>query len=89
MAGTIRIPAHAKFIGGGGTITYKGNTNACIWWELVGVASMIEGAPYGSLDNIQHITDSDGYATAVYTAPTADPGVGNYDRIKVHEAQVV
>ena len=89
MAATIKIPAHVKLIGGGGTITYKGNADKCIWWELVGVSAMVEGAAYGSLDNIQHITDADGYATAVYTAPTTDPGAGNYDRIKVHEEQAV
>ena len=86
MAATITVPVHVKTIKGGGTITYKGNASRCIWWELVGVDTMVEGAAYGSISNEQHITDSNGYATVSYHAPTTDPGANKMDRIKVYES---
>ncbi len=86
MAATISVPSHAKFVGGGGTITYKGNASRCIWWELVGVDTGVEGAPYGTLSNVQFDTDLNGRATASYHAPEVDPGAGKSDRVKVYES---
>lgn len=86
MAATIYVPQHTRTIKGGGTITYKGNPSRCIWWELVGVDTGIEGGAYGTLTNAQHVTDASGYATVSYTAPVADPGANRMDRIKVHES---
>lgn len=89
MAATITLSSTVQKIKGGGTITYKGNANRCIWWELVGVDSLVEGAAYGSLSNVQDETDADGYATAIYTAPTANLLTTQWDRIKVHESAAV
>ena len=86
MAAQITIPQHVKYLAGGGAITYKGSPSRCIWWELVGVDSMVEGAPYGSLSNEQHFTDANGYATVVYHPPSVSPGANKSDRIKVHES---
>lgn len=86
MAATIYIPAHARTIKGGGTITYKGNVSRCVWWELVGVDTGVEGAAYGTITNAQHMTDKGGYATVTYNAPVVDPGANRKDRIKVHES---
>jgi len=86
MAATITVPEHVKTIKGGGTITYKGSVSRCIWWELVGVNGVTEGAAYGTISNAQNVTDKGGYATIIYHAPTVDPGVGKKDRIKVHES---
>lgn len=89
MAATIIIPLHTQALGGGGSITYRGNVTRCVWWELVGVDGGVEGAPYGALSNQQELTDGGGYATAFYTAPTVDPGVGKSDRVYVHESLAV
>jgi hypothetical protein len=53
---------------------------------LVGVDTGVEGAAYGTISNAQHVTDAGGYATVVYHAPVADPGVNRLDRIKVYES---
>ncbi len=89
MAAVLTIPTLAKTLGGGGAITYRGNVSRCIWWELIGVDGVTEGASYGTLSNQQDLTDTGGYATALYTAPTVDPGAGKFDRIKVHESAAV
>jgi hypothetical protein len=86
MAASVYIPSHIRMIEGGGTVTYKGNPSRCIWWALVGVDTGVEGAAYGTISNEQHITDAGGYATAVYHAPTVDPGANKLDRIKVYES---
>lgn len=86
MAATIYIPDHIRTVKGGGTVTYKGNPSRCIWWDLVGVDTGVEGAAYGTISNAQHVTDAGGYATVVYHAPVADPGVNRLDRIKVYES---
>lgn len=84
--GQIIVPRHVTFIGGGGAITYSGSVSRCIWWELVGVDTGVEGAPYGSLSNEEPLTDADGLATAHYTAPTTALTATQSDRIKVHES---
>lgn len=89
MAATITLASGTKRIKGGGTITYKGNASRCIWWELVGVDTGVEGAAYGSIQNETHITDGQGFATVVYIAPVAALGANQFDRIKVHESQAV
>lgn len=89
MPGTLHAASTVERIKGGGTITYKGNPNRCIWWQLVGVDTGIEGAAYGSLSHIQTETDGAGYATAVYTAPVVDLTVNQNDRIRVYESQAV
>jgi hypothetical protein len=89
MAATIHIGSGARRVGGGGTITYKGNPDRCIWWELVGVDAMVEGAAFGLLANEQHITDADGYATVSYVAPVAALDPDQWDRIKVYESMAV
>ena len=86
MAAIITVASTVEKIGGGVTLTYKGNANRCIWWELVGVDAMVEGAAFGTLSQAQHITDADGYATATYTAPTSALDPDQWDRIKVHES---
>lgn len=86
MSATITVPEHARMLKGGGTITYKGNAGRCIWWELVGVDTGVEGAAYGAISNAQHVTDQDGRATVSYHAPLIDPGTNRKDRIKVHES---
>lgn len=88
MPGTLTAASTAELIGGGGTITYKGNANRGIWWALVGVDTGVEGAAYGSLSNKQLLTDANGYATAVYHAPNS-LGANQHDRIKVFESQAV
>ena len=88
MPGQLTASATVEKLGGGGTITYKGNANRGIWWALVGVDTGVEGAAYGTLTHAQPITDAGGYATAVYTAPTSI-GANQHDRIKVFESQVV
>lgn len=88
MPGLITAASTVQKLSGGGTITYTGNTSRCIWWALLGVNAGVEGAAYGTLTHKQSITDSSGYATAIYTAPIA-LGAGQYDRIKVFESQVV
>jgi hypothetical protein len=50
---------------------------------------MVEGAAYGSLSNVQNETDADGYATAIYTAPTSNLLTTQWDRVKVHESAAV
>lgn len=89
MAAIIMLANTVEKIGGGGTITYKGNPNRCIWWHLVGVSSNVEGAAYGTLSNAQKETDADGYATAIYTAPTSNLAATDWDRIKVYESTTV
>lgn len=89
MAATIVLASTVQKIKGGGTITYKGNPNRCIWWQLVGVDTNVEGAAYGALSNVQDETDADGYATAIYTAPTANLPATQWDRVKVHESAAV
>ena len=89
MAASIVVASTAKHIKGGGTITYKGNPSRCIWWHLVGVDAMVEGAAFGSLSNIQDETDEDGYATAVYTAPVVALDPDQWDRVKVFESIAV
>jgi hypothetical protein len=89
MPGTITLSSTVQKIKGGGTITYKGNANRCIWWELVGVDANVEGAAFGALSNTQDETDTDGYATAIYTAPTANLDPDQWDRVKVHESMAV
>lgn len=89
MAAIITLANTVQKIGGGGTITYKGNPNRCIWWHLVGVSSNVEGAAYGTLSNAQKETDADGYATAIYTAPTSNLAATDWDRIKVYESTAV
>jgi hypothetical protein len=86
MAATITLASTVQKIKGGGTITYKGNPSRCIWWELVGVDTGVEGAAYGTLTNAQ---DADGYATATYTAPTSNLGANQHDRVRVHESMAV
>jgi hypothetical protein len=83
---TINLASGVTKIGGGGTITYKGNPDRCIWWELVGVDANVEVAPFGELANEQHITDADGYATVSYIAPESTLDPDQWDRIKVHES---
>lgn len=89
MPGTLYASSRAEKIKGGGTITYKGNPNRCIWWKLVGVDTGVEGAAYGSLTHIQVETDSGGFATAVYVAPTSNLTPNQNDRIRVYESQAV
>lgn len=89
MPGTLHAASTVEKIGGGGTITYKGNANRCIWWELVGVDTEVEGSAYGTLSHMQTETDSSGYATAVYIAPASALAANQHDRIRVHESQVV
>jgi len=89
MGATITLASTVQKIKGGGTITYKGNPNRCIWWDLVGVDSNVETAAFGSLSHIQNETDADGYATAIYTAPTSNLLNTQWDRIKVYESMAV
>ncbi len=89
MPGTITLASTVQKISGGGTITYKGNADRGIWWELVGVDGNVEGSAFGSLSNTQHKTDDGGYATAIYTAPTSNLDPDQWDRIKVYESQAV
>lgn len=86
MAATIVLSSTVQKIKGGGTITYKGNPDRCIWWQLVGVDNNIEVTAFGTLSNAQDETNGDGYATAIYTAPTANLDPDQWDRIKVHES---
>jgi len=88
MPGTLRVSNMAEKLSGGGTITYKGNVSRCIWWELVGVDTGVEGTAYGALSHVQQETDVNGYATAVYTAPISI-GANQSDRIRVYESQAV
>ena len=86
MAAQLTIPAYIKNLDGGGTITYKGSPTRAIWWELVGVDSNVEGAAYGTITHAQPFTDTEGYATVSYRAPSASPGANKSDRIKVYES---
>lgn len=89
MAATLTLASGTKRIKGGGTITYKGNVSRCIWWELVGVSAGVEGTAYGSIQNLTKVTDTSGFATAVYIAPIVALAANQWDRIKVHESQAV
>lgn len=87
--GEFAVPNHIRFLKGGGTITYKGTADKCIWWQLVGVDGGVEGAPYGSIDNTTHVTDADGIATSQYHAPTTALDPDQFDRVYVHEDGII
>jgi len=79
----IAAPFPAR-IAGGGVITFKGPANIAVYWTLVGLDSQgQEVGAYGSLKWSFTKTDSRGYATNHWFAPT-DPGLtGRKDLVKV------
>lgn len=81
---SITIPKSPS-IGDGSFITYVGTANICTYWEVVGVVSMVEGAPVGSLVEKILITDADGRAVNQYIASTIPGDAGKTERIKVSE----
>jgi len=81
---SITIPKSPS-IGDGVFITYVGTANICTYWEVVGVVSMVEGAPVGSLVEKILVTDVDGRAVNQYIESTTPGDVGKTERIKVSE----